>query len=83
MKRGCVPGAQPEPSRPPTGELHNRAGDEDGARNWGAALRPPLPATAVAPGEQPPTPSGPAGLPGFRFPALALAQPQKQTHKTP
>lgn len=35
MKRGCVPGAQPAPSRPPTGELHNRAGDEDGARNWG------------------------------------------------
>lgn len=35
MKRGCVPGAQPWPSRPPTGELHNRAGQEDGARNWG------------------------------------------------
>lgn len=32
-------------------------------------------------GEQLPTPSGQAGLPGFQFPALALAQPQKQTHR--
>lgn len=37
-ERGCVRGAQPEPSRPPTGELHNRAGSEDGAPQPGGPL---------------------------------------------
>lgn len=85
MKRGCVPGPQPEPSRPRAGELHNRAGDEHGARNpggvGGAAPRPPQPATAVAPGEQPPTRSGQGWTPGLSVSgAGARTTPEKQTH---
>lgn len=75
-ERGCVPGAQPEPSRPPTGELHNRAGSEDGAPQPGG---PPQPGTAVAPGEQPRLRRDRLDSRAFGFRRWRSHNPKKQT----
>lgn len=81
VKRGCVRGAQPEPSRPPTGELHNRAGREDGARNWGPLF------AHLSRGPQSLRESGRRlrqdrlDSRAFGFRRWRSHQPQKQTHR--
>lgn len=76
---------------PGTGGLHKPArrlsAPGERCRRRGQSPRPGAPVALprlgarIGPGEQPPPPPRTGGAPGFRFPALALPQPQKPTHR--